>query len=165
MGVALGAIATGAPGAQAQYGTPLWREQDYNRCIRKLTEAGPNLDPVFIANSCAYVLVPADLGDCTHQITRHWGEDPQRVIEACRQVRRPIELGDCTVLVAARNSDLNWKDSLARCERSLLPRRFASCVVAVNDRLNLPTSQASEICLDGRDRPRDLYPAYPEGWR
>jgi hypothetical protein len=41
-----------------------------------------------------------------------------------------------------------------------LPDRFAQCVVGIGEELSSVTAtNAMETCIDGRDRPRNFYPA------
>jgi hypothetical protein len=53
--------------------------------------------------------------------------------------------------------------ALNSCRQSLLPERYSSCVLAVNQNVpNITPAKAMATCLSAEDFPRILFPAYTE---
>lgn len=48
--------------------------------------------------------------------------------------------------------------TLDHCRRSLLPERFAECVIGLRRSANLPTDRALRTCIEAEDFPRNLFP-------
>lgn len=132
---------------------------EYDRCVRDLQ--GSNISADLIASSCAYRLRPEDLGTCVSRIDSKTDISAEAALRTCRQSRRPIDMANCVVSIS-RLSGADGNAVLDHCRRSLLPERFARCVTALTDRItNTDAATAMGQCIDGRDRPRDMYPEYP----
>lgn len=129
----------------------------YEVCTRDLTRA--QVSTTDAANACAQALRPKDLGDCVDRIAdeKISGAD---ALSVCRQVRRPIEAGNCVVRIRRQASDTAIVDVLDSCRRSLLPERFAECVVGENRQLKISGKQAIDTCIDASDRPNDVLPTF-----
>ena len=132
---------------------------EYDRCVRDLQDR--NISADLIASSCAYMLHPEDLGTCVNRIDSKTDISAEAALKTCRQSRRPIDTANCVVSIS-RLSGADGNVVLDHCRRSLLPERFARCVTALTDRItNTDAATAMGQCIDGRDRPRDMYPEYP----
>lgn len=160
---ALGAIALALPAtfgaakpanAEAIIGIP----HDVRRCVLRLNNY--DIDPDLIASTCAYSWSANDVSKCVQTIARHTSIDATSAVNACRKTRRPRSVSRC-VRQIARVSGRATQASLGFCHRSLLPERFADCTTALVNELDRDPNEAMQTCIDGRDRPRDLYPGYP----
>ncbi|NJK99401.1 MAG: hypothetical protein HC910_02120 [Spirulinaceae cyanobacterium SM2_1_0] len=140
--------------------------EDFEDCARELLESGLPDDQVAIA--CAEALVPEDLSSCVSDIAAHTLVEANLALFACFRVRRPIELANCTVDITRetiepfygdRNDETaaSARDALDRCRRSLLPERYASCVIGLSEPIALTPMDAMAICLEAEDFPRELY--------
>jgi hypothetical protein len=136
---------------------------EYDRCVRDLQNS--NISADLIASSCAYVLHPDELGSCVNRIDNRTDIPAADALKTCRQARRPIETANCVISIT-RLGPVDGDAVLDYCRRSLLPERFARCVSALNGRANITDTVAvMGQCIDGRDRPRDMYPEYPRSGR
>ena len=163
---ALGAIALALPAtfgaatpanAEAIIGIP----HDVRRCVNRLNNF--DIDPDLIASTCAYSWSANDVSKCVQTIARHTSIDATSALKACRKTRRPRGVSRCVRQIARvdGNSAASTEASLGFCHRSLLPERFADCTTALVNNLDRDPNEAMQTCIDGRDRPRDLYPGYP----
>ncbi|AMW30921.1 MULTISPECIES: hypothetical protein [Arthrospira] len=146
------------PVKSAAQGFPSYRltvEADYARCVRELEDAG--VSPRATATACGMAIRPTSIGECVTLITRDAGIAGDEAVLGCMSVRRPQELANCVVNITRSNSEANALTVLEGCGRSLLPERYASCVVgmgsgstefAVNDLLRVclnPPEQFSDM--------------------
>lgn len=161
----LGAIALALP---ASLGTSPARAEsiigaphDVRRCVRRLRDF--DIDPELISNTCAYAGNANAVSKCVKTIVRHTHIDATSALEACRKTRRPKGVSRCVreISQVERNRPRITEASLSYCHRSLLPQRFADCTTSLMNDLGREATDAMETCIDGRDRPRDLYPGFP----
>jgi hypothetical protein len=138
-------------------------DYDYNACTSELRELG--LPENRIASACARVLRPEQLSECVTDIDTETDIATTDALVACQQVRRPVEMAGCVMDVTAQFPETNATAVMDYCRRSLLPERFASCVTGIGAELpSVAATSAMDACIDGRDQPRDFYPANnPEG--
>ena len=162
----LGAIALALPASfgaaePARAETIIGNPHDVRRCVQRLDNY--NIDPALIASTCAYSIDANAVSRCVQTIERHTHIDPTRALEACRKTRRPKGVSRCVRLISRMdgNTPALTDASLGYCHRSLLPQRFADCTTSLVNNLGIAPGEAMETCIDGRDRPRDLYPGYP----
>jgi hypothetical protein len=129
----------------------------YLVCSRDL--AGAKIATTDAASACAQALRPKDLGACVVRIANEKiaGTD---ALSVCRQVRRPIEAGNCVARIRQQASDAAVVDVLDSCRRSLLPERYAECVVGLNRQLKVGGKEAIGTCLNASDRPTDVLPTF-----
>lgn len=129
----------------------------YQVCTRDLSRA--QISATEAASACAQALRPKDLGECVSRIanTKISGGD---ALSVCRQVRRPIEAGNCVVRIRQQAADAALVDVLDSCRRSLLPERYAECVVGLNRELKIAGKDAIGTCLNASDRPNDVLPTF-----
>ncbi len=109
------------------------------------------------AAACSSAIEPKDLSFCTIKINSLTPVDSNIALAACIRVRRPLELASCVVDI---NKDTDNPIPLAvvdHCRRSLLPIRYAECVIGLDREVNFSTSQALATCINAEDFPRVLY--------
>lgn len=127
---------------------------DYQRCALALTNL--QVAPDQAASACANSLKPQDLTVCVNRLTSGGSIAATEAVSACRQVRRPVELGMCVVNIRQGLSAATASDVLNNCRRSLLPERYASCVVGLSRSIKLEPVQALNTCIDAGDFPTEL---------
>jgi hypothetical protein len=133
-------------------------DYNYNECTSELRAL--DLPENTIASACAHVLHPEELSACVTELDTQTNVATNDALAACQQVRRPEEMASCVVDVTAQFTAANATKAMDYCRRSLLPDRFAQCVVGIGEELsNVTATNAMETCIDGRDRPRNFYPA------
>ncbi len=73
-------------------------------------------------------------------------------LATCRQVRQPDELATCVVGISINSKEKTIPEVLNYCRRSLLPVRFAECVVGLQKEIDVTSNQAMNTCIDANDR-------------
>ncbi len=138
----------------------------FQNCARDLLENGIPAEQV--AAACADALVPTDLSACVSDIARRTPVEANLALFACFRSRRPLELANCTIDITRETLDPFYRndsvelaatarDALERCRRSLLPQRYAACVVGLSRPMTLTPLDIMSACLDAEDFPRELY--------
>lgn len=160
LGIA-GLMAITLPSAPAQ-------ANDYAACATQLRNA--DLSPEVVADACAKVLHPQDLGNCVVNIQRNTIVPVGDALAACVRVRRPLDLATCVLeinreTIATKNLEQDSNKTavmtaLDTCHRSLLPIQFSHCVVGLSRRIDLTPVGAMGTCIDANDRPRDVLPSF-----
>jgi hypothetical protein len=136
---------------------------DYESCAGDLLNSG--LDADVVAASCGSMFRPQELGSCVVDIEQNTPVEAIDALRNCRQVRRPLELATCVVNIHSMTKEPAIGEVLDRCRRSLLPERFANCVVGISNpinapKFNIPPSEAMNACIDAPDRIEDTFPTY-----
>jgi hypothetical protein len=131
--------------------------RDYEDCVVALQRA--QIPTAQAANSCAKTFKPDDLAICVQRTTRDGKIAGDAALLACRRVRRPLELANCVFDIRTRLTEAQPLLVLDRCRRSLLPERYASCVVGIN-RGAKPRVEELDTCIDASDFPRELDPTF-----
>ncbi|MEM9245928.1 MAG: hypothetical protein AAGA67_09340 [Cyanobacteria bacterium P01_F01_bin.153] len=164
----LGAIALALPTSMgtaepASAETIIGIPHDVRRCVQRLNNY-TDLTPELIADTCAYSWDANAVSRCVQTIERHTSISANDALNACRKTRRPKGVSRCVREISQidNNSQRITEASLGYCHRSLLPQRFADCTTALVNQLEIDPAEAMDTCIDGRDRPRDLYPGYPQ---
>jgi hypothetical protein len=132
-------------------------DNDYRACAGRLLSVG--LTPDAASQACATALRPRDLSLCVADINKRTQINALDALAVCRQARRPKELATCVVAIS---KDTQGADNIAvlnYCGRSLLPVRFAQCVVGLRKEIDLAPTQLLDTCIDGGDRISGLTPA------
>lgn len=139
----------------------LWFPNDdytYSDCTSELREL--DLPEKTVAAACAHVLHPGELSECVTEIDSQTNIAAADALTTCQQVRRPTEMASCVIDVTEQFPEANATTAMDYCRRSLLPARFASCVTGIGEQLSsVAATEAMDACIDGRDKPRDFYPA------
>ncbi|GAB4345890.1 MAG: hypothetical protein Fur0042_10990 [Cyanophyceae cyanobacterium] len=131
----------------------------FEGCATTLASFG--LEDDRIAVSCAYVLRPEQLEACTAHLMATTPATIDQAVDHCRLSRRPVEMAQCTSAIQTLNPTEEVAPVLDHCRRTLLPLRLADCVTGLQTALDRDRDLTMAQCIDGRDRPRDFYPAYP----
>lgn len=131
-------------------------DNNFRLCASELLEAG--IAASVAADACAAALYPRDLTICVARIDRETNIAAEDALATCRQVRRPKDLAKCVVNISNGTQNAVVRDILDNCRLSLLPLRFADCVVGLNKEVDFSAGQVMATCIDASDRPRDLYP-------
>lgn len=130
----------------------------YSLCAQELLVAG--VPPEAASAACAAALHPADISECVTHIRRKTEIPATEALLSCRRVRRPYELANCVVDINTQTKTQAAApvSTLEFCRRSLLPERFAQCVVGLSRRINFPTEQLMTTCIDARNELGQLEP-------
>ncbi|MBF2004310.1 MAG: hypothetical protein IGS49_02220 [Chlorogloeopsis fritschii C42_A2020_084] len=139
------AMALPSMASYESYGNP----QDYRICASQLLKAGIATESA--TEACANALRPRDLSSCVVRIERQTQIAAVDALSRCRQARRPEDLRRCVVSISQNTKETVNPAVLDYCGRSLLPVRFAQCVVGLRLATNLDPSQALDTCIDGSD--------------
>lgn len=134
------------------------RASNFKTCASDLLNSGISHDDASIA--CADALEPKMLSACVEKIQGQTPITGKDALAACYRVRRPQELASCVVRIdtSIASTDIAGL-ALDNCRRSLLPKRFADCVVGLSDTLSqLSETEAIETCISAEDFPQELFP-------
>jgi hypothetical protein len=122
---------------------------DYRICTAELLRAGIAVQPA--SQACAEALYPKDLSACVSKIGQQTKIAPADALPRCSKARRPEDLRRCVVALSQNTQQTVDPTVLDYCSRSLLPVRFAQCVVGLRTAANLAPSQALDNCIDASD--------------
>ena len=127
-------------------------------CASSLLNSGISEDDASAA--CADALEPTTLSACVKKIQGQTLVTSQDALTACYRVRRPQELASCVVRIDTNLASEEMANlALDNCRRSLLPKRFADCVVGLNNTISeVSGTEAIETCISAEDFPRELFP-------
>ena len=134
----------------------------YRVCAGRLVRVGVSAEAA--ATACSGALYPPDLARCVVRIDEQTEIAAAEALATCRLVRRPIDLARCVVGISDTAEGQQTPGVLNYCGRSLLPARFAECVVGLNRQIELAPTQAMETCISASDRPLSFDPTFiPQG--
>jgi hypothetical protein len=132
---------------------------DYEACTSTLL--GLKISSEEASSACAKAFLPNDLATCVSTITAGNPTPIADVLSACRKVRRPIELSNCVVDIRKDLSGASAPEVLGYCRRSLLPERYASCVLGISSATKFSPSQSMATCINAGDYyPAELEPTF-----
>lgn len=134
-------------------------KNDFRICTSELVRARVSADAA--ADACSATVYPKDLAVCVYKINQETNIAATDALPWCAAVRRPRELAICVVNINTRTQGTASEAVLENCRRSLLPIRYAECVVGLNRGIDFSATQAMAYCIDGSDRPRAFYPPTP----
>jgi hypothetical protein len=123
---------------------------DYRFCSARLLAL--NVPAEAVATSCANALYPKQLSTCVYDIQRQTNILANDALATCNQVRQPDELATCVVGISINSQEETIPAVLDYCRLSLLPVRFAECVVGLRGEIDVTPIQAMNTCIDGSDR-------------
>ena len=139
-----------------------YARNDYRVCAARLKEVGISTEDT--ARACADVLRPRDFSACVGKIARETQIEAIDAVRTCSQVRRHDEFATCVVGITNASQVTVNPEVLNYCRRSLLPLRFARCVVGLRTELDFDPKQALNTCIDASDVPRRYQPSFiPSG--
>lgn len=119
---------------------------DYRTCAAQLLSVGVPAQAV--SQSCATALRPRELSDCVAQIQKQTEIPSTNALSSCRQARRPRDLAICVVGVSKSTEQAINSATLRYCGRSLLPVKFAECVVGLRKELDIAPIQSLNACIN-----------------
>lgn len=123
---------------------------DYRACAGRLLSVGVSEQDA--SQGCAAAVRPTDLSACVVFINKRTKISPNDALASCSKARRPKELATCVVSISRNTEEAINPDVLNYCGRSLLPVRFAQCVVGLRSELKIAAQPALTTCIDGSDR-------------
>lgn len=130
---------------------------EFQLCTAQLVRlAGVSAEGAVAA--CSDALNPKEISRCVvtiHKLTPTLTPD---ALVACRRVRRPVELSRCMFDITDNTRDSQPIAVLEYCRRSLLPLRYAQCVVGLSRETDFSSGQVMESCIKAEDFPSNLYP-------
>lgn len=148
--------------------------RELSSCVEEISDGTP-VESRNALQKCFQVRRPLELSSCTVDI--YQDETNFEVVEIEPIDDRPTETEpletqpienqpvetrlvevDRDLLIAYANLTLDY------CRRSLLPKRYSECVVAVNRELpELPLPEALQICISAEAYPESLFPPSTPG--
>lgn len=131
---------------------------DFRVCAGRLLRAGVAAEAA--SQACAAALRPGDLSACVTRIGRQTQIAGPDALATCRQSRRPEDLATCVVGISRYTREAANPAVLNYCGRSLLPVRFAECVVGLRAEIDFAPAQALETCIDSSDRFTGFLPSF-----
>lgn len=133
----------------------------YRGCAGRLLSIGISSEAA--ASACAAALRPTDLSKCAVEIEQETAIAAEDALATCRQVRRPNELANCVVGISRNSQEEAEQNVLNYCGRSLLPERFAECVVGLRVEADFAPTDAMETCITASDPLVDVAPNFVPG--
>lgn len=132
---------------------------DFRVCASRLLSV--KLPPPAAAAACSQALDPRSLSKCVVDINKNTRDSAISALDTCRQARRPTEVSNCVVGISRSSYRQADPADLAYCGRTLLPGRFADCVVGLRRSLNFSTpALALDTCISATDQIYDLSPNF-----
>ena len=147
---------------------PATAKNQFDACVGEMIKGGVTGEQA--ATACADALIPKELSKCVQKIREKTDLPAEDVLQNCYQVRRPVDLASCVTDINAKilqpttdNKQAMLSMALNSCRSSLLPRRYADCVIGVNQGVpDMSPDKIMDTCLSAEDFPRDLFPAYTQ---
>ncbi len=140
---------------------------DYRACASQLLKAGITAEAA--ALGCARALRPRDLSSCVTDIKQNTEIAAADALPTCVQAWRPEDVGACVAGISKSTEDsklvldkqLFNRTVLSNCGLSLLPRRYAQCVVGLRLQIdNLAPGQALNNCIDASNYVSGYLPTF-----
>ena len=130
---------------------------DFADCTSSLVDNG--LEAKAAASACSRSLHPTQVGDCVAQLSG-LPVKPEELLTACSRDRRPAELASCVTTIQGQLEVPSLSGLLDHCRRSVLPQRYADCVVGTVAAAQITTTESMALCIAASDRPGDLAPTF-----
>jgi hypothetical protein len=131
---------------------------DYRACAGRLLRLGINAETA--SQACAEVLRPREFSTCVTKIQKQTQVAAADILPSCRLARRPDDLATCVVGISASKKEAFDPSIFNYCNRSLLPLRFAQCVVGLRNQVDFSAVQAMDTCIDASDKLGGLLPSF-----
>ena len=131
---------------------------DFESCTGSLLEA--DIEAVAAARACGQALHPVALSSCTVDIVTVTAVPAEQALLACQSDRRPAELATCVSDIHQSLEVANSTSVINNCRRSLLPTRYADCVVGVANTTELTLAESMSSCIAAGDRPVEVAPTF-----
>lgn len=136
-------------------------DQNYGQCAEELLAEGIEADTV--AAACALAFRPTEMSDCVTGVLAVAEVTPLNALSACSRDRRPDEVAICVGNIHEELTVAGSSESAAvleYCHRSILPERYATCVVDLANVINYDTGEALSRCIAAGYRPENIAPTY-----
>jgi hypothetical protein len=133
----------------------------YRGCAGRLLSVGISSEAA--ASACAAALRPRDLSRCVVEIEQETAIAAEDALATCRQARRANELANCVVGISRNSQEEADQNVLNFCGRSLLPERFAECVVGLRIEADFAPIAAMESCIAASDPLGNVAPNFVPG--
>lgn len=130
----------------------------YSSCLSDLTSTGLATD--LAAEACAGAFHPRQLARCVTRLEDLSELTATNRLSACSRNRRPDDLASCVIDITDDLGSSAAPAALNHCRLSLLPQRFANCVLGVGAIEGLDAIATLDLCLQAGYRPRDLAPSF-----
>ena len=131
----------------------------FRGCAGRLVRVGISSDEA--ATACAGALAPTDVSKCVVEIKKETTIAAEDALSTCRQDRRPNEVARCVVGISRNSGEEAVPGVLDYCgRRSLLPMRFAECVVGLRREIEISPTQAMKSCIDESDQISEFSPNF-----
>ncbi len=131
---------------------------DFESCTRGLIDAG--VATASATAACSQALHPTDVSNCTIDIAKLGDLEADQALLACQSDRRPQELATCVTDIHQSLEVANSTAVLNNCRNSLLPKRYADCVVGVATAADLVTAESMAQCIAAGTRPENVAPTF-----
>ncbi|NJR17841.1 MAG: hypothetical protein HC785_20365 [Calothrix sp. CSU_2_0] len=131
---------------------------DYRGCAGRLLRLGVN--PESASQACAEVLRPREFSSCVTRIQKQTQVAATDILPSCRLARRPDDLATCVVSISTSKKEAFDPSVFNYCNRSLLPLRFAQCVVGLRSEVDFSAVQTMDTCIDASDKLGGLLPSF-----
>ncbi len=132
--------------------------RDYRLCAYQLLKTGITEENA--SKACADALYPQDVSACVIKIERKTKLAPENILNTCEKARRPKELAQCVNGISHNLEESVKSAALDYCGRSLLPVRFAGCVVGLRAEIKLEPIKAMDTCIDASDLISNTEPTF-----
>jgi hypothetical protein len=130
---------------------------EFQLCTAQLVRLA-GVSPEGAVAACSDALNPKDISRCVVTIHKLTPTLTQDALVACQRVRRPVELSRCMFDITDNTRHSQPITVLDYCRRSLLPLRYAQCVVGLSRETDFSSGQVMESCIKAEDFPGNLYP-------
>ncbi len=118
---------------------------EFDICIKELTTAGLTANQA--AQACSKAFRPKELAYCINKVKFYTEVNAANILDNCSKVRRPAELADCVVDIRKKTENADPTSVMGYCRRSLLPQRFAQCVISMNKQGNVGVNESLDLCI------------------
>ena len=131
----------------------------FRGCTGRLLSVGISSEEA--ATVCAGALRPTDVSRCVVEIKKETTLAAEDALSTCRQDRRPNEVARCVVGISRNSGQEAVPGVLDYCgRRSLLPVRFAECVVGLRREIEISPTQAMDTCINESDQISEFSPNF-----
>lgn len=145
-----------APVALASSGVAI--EYNYGQCATDLLAVGLSAESA--AAACAQALYPEEVSGCVLGVTTITDLTAEAALSACSRDRRPLEVATCVAHIQEMLPVDNAAPVLENCHHSILPVRYADCVVDIALATALATTESMALCIAAGDRPVEVAPSF-----
>ena len=160
----VGWLAINIPSAYASYNLNYYPysylgPSDFRDCAAGLLKVKLSADEA--STACSQALRPRELSSCVVDIKRQTDVAALDALNTCRQARRPNEVSSCVIGISKNSHRKADPADLNYCGSTLLPMRFADCVVGLRRATKeLEPLQAMNSCSNATDQIFDLSPNF-----